>query len=75
MSSDTMIGNTITFDSNFSTKKDYMESSWPECAPSEEEEHIVSIVCGNSHLHWAFHNGVKTDVQPALFWRYVRTYE
>ena len=45
------------------------ETAWPESAPVEGEEHVVSLVCGNSHLHWAFHHGVKSDVNPALFWR------
>eukprot|EP00957_Ditylum_brightwellii_P118233 9017601-Ditylum_brightwellii.AAC.1 len=45
------------------------QTKWPDATPTDSEDQLVSIVCGNSHLHWAFHNGVKNDVNPALFWR------
>jgi len=45
------------------------ETKWPEATPKEDEEHFVSIVCGNSHLNWALHNSVKHELKPALFWR------
>eukprot|EP00978_Attheya_sp_CCMP212_P037228 scaffold174073_cov53-Attheya_sp.AAC.1 len=45
-------------------------AKWPDALPKPEEEHIASIVCGNSHLHWAFHSGLGDALSPALFWRY-----
>jgi hypothetical protein len=33
-------------------------------APSIHEEKMITIVCGNSHLHWAVHNG-KKEPPPA----------
>jgi hypothetical protein len=42
---------------------------WPEAAPTKYEEKILSIVCGNSHLHWAVHEGYENDFLPILFWR------
>lgn len=44
-------------------------ASWPADAPSKFEDKIISVVCGNSHLHWAVHNGKKDDFSPILFWR------
>ena len=51
--------------------KGVQTTTWPEAAPQDGEDHIVTAVCGNSHLHWSFHNGVDTELAPALFWRYV----
>jgi len=45
------------------------KTSWPESIPDVGEEYIVSVVCGNSHMHWAFHNGIEKDFKPVLFWR------
>ena len=36
-------------------------ATWPEALPSDEEAHIMSIVCGNSHLHWALHNDARGE--------------
>jgi hypothetical protein len=47
------------------------EASWPEDAPHRLEENVMSVVCGNTHLHWAVHTGKKNDFAPILFWRYV----
>jgi hypothetical protein len=46
-------------------------ASWPQDAPNRHEEKIISIVCGNTHLHWAVHEGQLHDFVPILFWRYV----
>jgi hypothetical protein len=42
---------------------------WPDDAPSIHEEKMITIVCGNTHLHWAVHNGKKDNFSPILFWR------
>ena len=42
-------------------------ATWPEALPSDEEPHVMSIVCGNSHLHWALHNDARKDeLEPNL---------
>jgi hypothetical protein len=46
-------------------------ASWPQDAPNRYEEKIISIICGNTHLHWAVHEGQSNDFVPILFWRYV----
>jgi hypothetical protein len=46
-------------------------ASWPQDAPNRDEKRIISIVCGNTHLHWAVHEGQGHDFVPILFWRYV----
>ena len=48
-------------------------AEWPEDVPSEYEDKVISVVCGNSHLHWAVHNGKKDGFSPILFWRYETT--
>jgi hypothetical protein len=45
------------------------EAVWPEAAPTKYEEKILSIVCGNTNLHWAIHEGYENDFTPVLFWR------
>ena len=46
-----------------------MTAKWPQAAPSKDEETVISIVCGNTHLHWAIHTGKSEDFSPILFWR------
>ena len=36
-------------------------ATWPEALPADEESHVMSIVCGNSHLHWALHNDARGE--------------
>lgn len=42
---------------------------WPEAAPSTKEEMILTISCGNSHIHWAYHDGYHKKFVTQLFWR------
>lgn len=42
---------------------------WPDDVPSKYEDKVLSIICGNSHLHWAIHNGLSDNFSPILFWR------
>ena len=54
-------------------------SKWPNAAPPEGQQTIITISCGNSHLHWATHdihhknnndNNNNNDLfSPTLFWR------
>ncbi|KAL9191506.1 hypothetical protein ACHAXT_001212 [Thalassiosira profunda] len=44
-------------------------TNFPDSAPLEGEEMILSISCGNSHLHWATHFGEAEDYNPQIFWR------
>jgi pantothenate kinase type III len=37
--------------------------------PSPREDFIITISCGNTHLHWATHHGVNEDFNPKIFWR------
>ena len=50
-------------------KVEVEETKWPDAVPTDEESNIISIACGNSHLKWSFHNGIKQELKPALFWR------
>jgi len=46
------------------------ETYWPDSLPFEGEKYFLSLSCGNSFLHWAFHNAVASgDLEPVLFWR------
>jgi len=46
------------------------DASWPSSLPEEDEEQLLSIVCGNSNLHWAIHHGPReAELAPSLFWR------
>eukprot|EP00980_Cylindrotheca_fusiformis_P014090 scaffold3702_cov126-Cylindrotheca_fusiformis.AAC.2 len=40
------------------------EASWPEDAPHRLEEHVLTVVCGNTHLHWAVHMGKADRFTP-----------
>lgn len=45
-------------------------TKWPDSAPHGTEEYFVSVVCGNTHLHWAFHKAeIDKKMAPTLFWR------
>lgn len=44
-------------------------SCWPEAAPSPNEEKIISMSVGNSHISWAVHESVAQGLVPTLFWR------
>ena len=47
------------------------DATWPNACPSKYEESVMSIVCGNTHLHWALHLGTNGKFMPQLFWRLV----
>jgi pantothenate kinase type III len=47
------------------------EAVWPDACPSKYEDHVLSIVCGNTHLQWALHQGIHGKFLPQLFWRRV----
>ena len=38
-------------------------------SPSKYEERILYIICGNTSLKWAIHQGLEGDFLPILFWR------
>jgi len=42
---------------------------WPDAAPPEGTEFILSVSCGNSHFHWARHGGPSTKYEPTLYWK------
>jgi hypothetical protein len=48
---------------------DAAKAEWSEGTPHKLEAKVLSVVCGNTHLHWAVHNGVKDSFAPILFWR------
>ena len=50
-------------------KPNIVKTSWPESLPKTVDEKLLSVVCGNSHLHWSFHKGISEDAAPTLFWR------
>lgn len=48
---------------------DYAE--WPRDAPSVLERNVITIICGNTRLHWALHEGCVNKFIPIMFWQYV----
>jgi len=48
------------------TTIDYAE--WPRDAPSVMERNIITIICGNTRLHWALHEGCMNKFMPIMFW-------
>lgn len=46
-------------------------ATWPTASPPPGTPHVLSIVVGNTHLHWAMHTGPELDFHPTIFWRYV----
>ena len=47
------------------------DTVWPASCPSKNEETVMSVVCGNTHLGWALHLGINGKFLPQLFWRLV----
>lgn len=45
------------------------EASFPGTLPHPQTKSVLSVVCGNSHYHWAIHEGYEVDFYPCLFWR------
>lgn len=52
------------------------DTKWPLALPHAETEFFLSIVCGNSHMQWAFHEPPpqsKTNKEatftPSFFWK------
>merc|ERR1712238_279197 len=43
-------------------------AEWPRDAPSALERKAITIVCGNSRLHWALHEGITNKFIPIMFW-------
>ena len=44
-------------------------AEWPRDAPSALERKVITIVCGNSRLHWALHEGITNKFIPIMFWQ------
>jgi hypothetical protein len=41
---------------------------WPDALPLPHEEKLFSVVCGNSSLKWALHEGPGRTFVPACVW-------
>jgi len=50
------------------TKTTMNYAEWPRDAPSALERNVITIVCGNSRLHWALHEGCMNKFIPIMFW-------
>jgi len=50
-------------------KENLPETKWPESLPHPHEEKIFSIICGNTHIKWAIHEGVSMAFSPTCCWR------
>ncbi|KAL7576518.1 hypothetical protein ACA910_018017 [Epithemia clementina (nom. ined.)] len=44
-------------------------SSWPASCAHPEATNIVSVVCGNSRLHWSIHEGFESEFTSSIFWK------
>jgi hypothetical protein len=60
-------------DKTISEKNGLAIAEWPQDAPHPSEDSIMSVVCGNTHLHWAVHSGKADNFSPILFWRWVES--
>eukprot|EP00956_Cyclotella_meneghiniana_P030406 scaffold76380_cov66-Cyclotella_meneghiniana.AAC.4 len=45
------------------------KTGYPFHLPSPQEDLILTVSVGNTHLHWASHNGPNEDFNPKIFWR------
>jgi hypothetical protein len=43
--------------------------TWPNGNPSPHSDVFFTVVCGNSHYHWAMHEGPKFRFVPHTFWK------
>jgi hypothetical protein len=46
---------------------------WPESLPDPKEEHILTLLCGNTHVNWSLHMGARHKFAAKLHWRYVQS--
>ncbi len=44
-------------------------TQWPDALPHPHEEKIFSVVCGNTNIKWAVHEGVGMSFSPSCCWR------
>lgn len=45
-------------------------AAWPYSCPPTGADFFMTIVCGNTHCHWAIHEGdYEKDFHPLLFWK------
>jgi len=59
-------------DNNNNTEGSTIASAkWPQDAPHDSEEHVISVLCGEQQYRWAIHEGVNDDFFPILSWRCV----
>jgi hypothetical protein len=49
----------------------FQNAVWPESLPNAAEEHIFTLLCGNSHVNWSLHMGARHKFSAKLHWRYV----
>jgi hypothetical protein len=49
----------------------FQNAVWPESLPDPKEEHILTLLCGNTHVNWSLHMGARHKFAAKLHWRYV----
>jgi hypothetical protein len=49
----------------------FQNAMWPESLPEPTEEHIFTLLCGNTHVNWSLHMGARHKFAAKLHWRYV----
>jgi hypothetical protein len=52
----------------------FQDAVWPESLPDPKEEHIFTLLCGNTHVNWSLHMGARHKFAAKLHWRYVPCY-
>jgi hypothetical protein len=52
----------------------FQNAMWPESLPEPTEEHIFTLLCGNTHVNWSLHMGARHKFAAKLHWRYVLCY-
>jgi hypothetical protein len=54
----------------------WQRTVWPDACPTRycTNHVLLTATVGNTHIHWAMHDGAETKFHPVLFWRYVTAY-
>jgi hypothetical protein len=66
-------GNSSNNNSGSSNSKTmrFQNAVFPESLPDAKEEHIFTLLCGNTHVNWSLHMGARHKFAAKLHWRYV----
>jgi len=61
-------GNNNTRSNNGHPRTTIDYAQFPRDTPSALEHNVITIICGNSRLHWTLHDGCLNKFRPIIFW-------